>query len=147
MQVTCSRECWKLRKRETNRRAKLNAPKPVRPPKPAEPVEPVERVTIPRPRLPVIVTPMKYERREWQDHAACIGVPDHVWFPAPAGSASKGARWAEARRTCAGCPVLTDCREYAVKWLRYGYAGGMTPYERATYRREHGMDDDVELAG
>ena len=49
----------------------------------------------------------------WQDHAACAGA---------------------AKAICATCPVLEQCREYALSAHEpYGIWGGMTEEERAAY--------------
>lgn len=37
---------------------------------------------------------------------------------------------------CASCPILNDCREYAIHHEDYGYWGGMTHLDREKYRKK-----------
>jgi WhiB family redox-sensing transcriptional regulator len=46
-------------------------------------------------------------RPGWMELAACAGAPIETFFP------PRGASVAPARAICAGCPVQTECREYA----------------------------------
>ena len=45
----------------------------------------------------------------WRDRAACLGVPTDLFFPARGDSA------AEAKQICADCPVIGECREWALR--------------------------------
>ena len=73
----------------------------------------------------------------WQDHAACAGLPEHIFFP----DRDKGAN--TARAICATCPVRRQCLAWAldveagVDGLRgrHGIFGGMTATERAQLHR------------
>jgi WhiB family redox-sensing transcriptional regulator len=53
-----------------------------------------------------------------------------IFFPA---AGSRRARHeARAKSVCEACPVLTQCRQYALDGAEpYGIWGGMTPLERA----------------
>lgn len=43
----------------------------------------------------------------------------------------------ELEEVCAGCPFLTECRDWAIAHERYNYQGGMTPVQRRQYRKRH----------
>lgn len=43
------------------------------------------------------------------------------------------------RRVCLSCPVVQECREYAITHERYGFWGGMTAMERHTEREMRGV--------
>jgi WhiB family transcriptional regulator, redox-sensing transcriptional regulator len=66
----------------------------------------------------------------WVEDAACIGVPVNVFFPEVGYSADI------ARAICSSCPVMMECRDYAVfHEIRFGIYGNTTPKERAKMRR------------
>jgi hypothetical protein len=44
---------------------------------------------------------------------------------------------------CATCPVLRACRDWALRNVVYGVAGGMTPSARARWRATHGIPEPV----
>ncbi|HVA08005.1 MAG TPA: WhiB family transcriptional regulator [Acidimicrobiales bacterium] len=46
-------------------------------------------------------------RPQWQAWAACRDEPTETFFP------GRGQDPRPAKRICAGCPVATECREYA----------------------------------
>lgn len=71
------------------------------------------------------------------DRAACIGAPEHIFFPESGGTATI------ARRICAVCPVRLDCLNTALdaesgvsRRNRYGIYGGLTPDQRARLARK-----------
>jgi len=49
----------------------------------------------------------------------------------------KSERLAEARAVCQSCPVLTDCRPWALTTDVGGIVAGLTETERAAYRARH----------
>jgi WhiB family redox-sensing transcriptional regulator len=66
---------------------------------------------------------------EWADRAACKGAPSEWFFAEGAGGGC--AVYREARAICASCPVLVDCRVYAVRVQpEFGFQAGMTPDDR-----------------
>lgn len=67
---------------------------------------------------------------DWQLRGSCRGMDPSIFFP---GAGSRRARdEPRAKVVCEGCPVLTQCRQYAVDAAEpYGIWGGMTPLERA----------------
>jgi DNA-binding NarL/FixJ family response regulator len=70
----------------------------------------------------------------WAKQADCIGRPEAF---------DDLRRTGEALRKCATCPVLRDCREWALRNAVYGVAGGMTPSARAQWRRAHRVPEPV----
>jgi len=53
------------------------------------------------------------------------------------------SRSEEAVALCAACPVLRQCRRWALRNAVDGVAGGMTPAERTAWRSEHGESEPV----
>jgi len=73
----------------------------------------------------------------WQEQAACRGM-DLVIFFGREGERGPGRdrREAKAKRVCEGCPVRTECLDYAVsRPEKYGVYGGLSEDERAAERR------------
>lgn len=70
----------------------------------------------------------------WRADAACKGVDPLLFFgPRVDGTRSepgRPARVMKAKMICKSCPVLVECREWAIGNLEYGIAGGMTEKER-----------------
>lgn len=69
---------------------------------------------------------------DWIRNARCKSAPVNLFFPL------RGEDNATAKAICAGCPVLNDCRDYALAnpdSLR-GIWGGLTARERR--RSRHG---------
>lgn len=72
----------------------------------------------------------------WQDKAACIGHPLHLFFPdKPDGRKAVDA----ARAICATCPVQAECLNYVMNgtggWQEFGVWAGTSPEERRILRR------------
>ncbi|WP_042433479.1 WhiB family transcriptional regulator [Streptacidiphilus anmyonensis] len=73
----------------------------------------------------------------WQEQAACAAVDTRLFFH-PAGERGRTFEEREeaAKRVCAGCPVLAQCREYALRCAEeYGVWGGLTEGERGDVLR------------
>ena len=70
----------------------------------------------------------------WMASGACRMYPPATFFP------SDGVGVDRARRICAGCPVLDQCREHALEHrIEHGVWGGCSERERRrilTRRRE-----------
>jgi DNA-binding NarL/FixJ family response regulator len=49
----------------------------------------------------------------------------------------------DALRLCGRCPVLAECRVWALTNAVYGVAGGMTEGSRAAWRANQGMPEPV----
>ena len=75
----------------------------------------------------------------WQLRAACRG-EDSAFFFAPSyfeKRREKDAREAVAKAICGHCPVLDDCREYALRAREgHGIWGGLNEMERRAFLRE-----------
>lgn len=70
----------------------------------------------------------------WERRAACAGRP--AMF-------DDAGRTGEALRLCARCPVLAQCRTWALRTAVAGVAGGMTEGSRAAWREKHGFREPV----
>ena len=69
----------------------------------------------------------------WQDRAACRGPLGAVFFPPPTTERKKEklARERRAKDICQSCPVLGECRSYALAIREpHGVWGGMSENER-----------------
>ncbi|HWL37497.1 MAG TPA: WhiB family transcriptional regulator [Frankiaceae bacterium] len=66
--------------------------------------------------------------RTWVRRAACTGLSDTFEQP---------GRTTEALAVCARCPVLAECREWALHHAVAGVAGGLTATARQSWRREN----------
>ena len=74
---------------------------------------------------------MRYEDVKWE-HASCVGINTDLFFMEnPAEAALVGPT---IRRMCAECPILAECREYAIWHERQGFWGGLTARERDLIR-------------
>ncbi|HEX8001594.1 MAG TPA: WhiB family transcriptional regulator [Mycobacteriales bacterium] len=69
-------------------------------------------------------------RVPWERRAACAG--RSAMF-------DDANRTGEALRLCARCPVLAQCRTWALTTAVAGVAGGMTEGSRAAWRDKHGF--------
>ena len=69
----------------------------------------------------------------WQDQAACRGPLGAVFFPPTTfeRKREKLAREAKAKAICKTCPVMADCRTYALEIREpHGVWGGLSENER-----------------
>ena len=84
-------------------------------------------------RLPVPVTTFW----DWQLRAACRDLDSAVFFhPERERGPAKTHRDQRAKQVCAPCPVIEDCRRYALQVQEpYGVWGGLTVDERAAILR------------
>lgn len=67
----------------------------------------------------------------WRLESSCSSVSPELFFARP----SNLKKMAEAKAICASCPVLEQCREYALdpahfEFTQYGLWAGMTERER-----------------
>lgn len=70
---------------------------------------------------------LELDERPWAAYAACRDSDPDLFFPGPDSDSDA------AVRICRGCPVLAECRDWALSTrVRYGVWGGMT--ERARRR-------------
>lgn len=64
----------------------------------------------------------------WRDRAACKGADLSLFFPSEEGGTAQAAK---ARAICASCPVMAECRQYALgSPERWGIWAGMTERDR-----------------
>jgi WhiB family redox-sensing transcriptional regulator len=78
----------------------------------------------------------------WMAAAACSGLSTDLFHP----SVGDKATSAQAKKVCRGCPVILDCRRYAiVNNERLGVWGGMTIKERRQERTKMIMRGDLIL--
>jgi WhiB family redox-sensing transcriptional regulator len=71
----------------------------------------------------------------WDVEAACQSADPELFFPSsPQGSSFQATQ--AAKRVCRGCPVRTQCLEFALAArLEHGVWGGLTEVERRSLRR------------
>ncbi len=66
----------------------------------------------------------------WMTQQRCAEVDSDLWFQPPSSVATKAAK-----RICATCPVMVECRAWALADdTLEGVAGGLTQKERAQLR-------------
>ena len=66
---------------------------------------------------------------EWKTQGACVGNPSYFWF------SDIAAEQARAIRVCNACPVVEQCKEYALTHREYGVWGGLTEAARRRAQR------------
>ena len=70
---------------------------------------------------------------DWAAHAACQGADPAQFFPDEDGGTSAGGRpkaASAARRYCAHCPVLAECRSAGDQMQGVGVWGGVVRWHR-----------------
>jgi WhiB family redox-sensing transcriptional regulator len=68
----------------------------------------------------------------WQRRGRCVNLPSEVFFPEDTTRRNRRANEERAKRICRDCPVVSECREHAVRTPEtYGIWGATTPRERA----------------
>ncbi|MCI0386399.1 WhiB family transcriptional regulator [Streptomyces sp. CNQ085] len=71
----------------------------------------------------------------WRESAACRGEDPELFFPIGDGGLAR-QQTARARAVCLGCPVMPQCRDWAVRsGETEGVWGGTTAAERRLIRR------------
>lgn len=107
-------------------------------PQPPPPTR-VYRANIAEPDPPLALIDLP-EVPAWMADAACIGCPEAWFFP------ERGDQARQGKRVCAGCPVATECCDYALSFEStrghpcHGVFGGLTALQRQvlTGRRAKG---------
>jgi len=90
------------------------------------------------------------DRWEWQLVGSCRDADPTLFFhPEGERGPARSKRADAAKRVCASCPVLEECREHALAVREpYGVWGGMSEDEREEYFRSHrGVREVSALAG
>ncbi|MFC9359099.1 WhiB family transcriptional regulator [Rhodococcus sp. NPDC057014] len=80
----------------------------------------------------VQLPPPRIDEWSWQYRGACRAMPSRMFFPSQnlRGPALRRLE-SEAKLVCAQCPVIEQCREYALDYKEpYGVWGGLTSAER-----------------
>lgn len=77
--------------------------------------------------------------QEWQEQALCREVDPDLFVP-DGPDRMVAYKYAKAIQVCQSCPVIEDCREYALTFATsghiYGVWGGMRPQQLITLARE-----------
>ncbi len=78
------------------------------------------------------------EKWEWQYEGACRDLDTEMFFhPEGERGPSRRRRAAEAKKVCAICPVLEECRAHSIAAREpYGIWGGLTEEERRRIVRD-----------
>jgi WhiB family redox-sensing transcriptional regulator len=77
----------------------------------------------------------------WRDWASCLETDPELWHP------EKGRcdQVTAAKAICAGCPVRTECLEYALdQHEMHGIYGGLTAHERRRLRPTRPTPVDIQ---
>ena len=70
------------------------------------------------------------DEEDWRDRAVCAQTDPEAFFP------EKGGSTREAKKMCLGCPVRSECLEYALaNDERFGIWGGLSERERRRLKR------------
>lgn len=75
---------------------------------------------------------MRYDDVDWEQ-AACRGIGSDMFFIDDNNVAR--TYMPTIRRICSGCPILSDCAEYAIWNEMFGVWAGMTRDERRLVRQ------------
>jgi len=76
---------------------------------------------------------VQYIEGTWQEHAACRGPNQAIFFPPPwfERKIDKRRREMRAKEICAGCAVVGACKHFAIRAReQHGIWGGLTEGER-----------------
>ena len=82
---------------------------------------------------PAVIEPVEAQARwNWQQDAACRGTDGTFFFPPERErETARVKRVARAKAVCRECPVMTDCRAYALQVGEpFGVWGGLSEEER-----------------
>ncbi len=97
-------------------------------------------------QLPPLLTRV----RDWQVHAACRSLDNTYFFDLEGERPpARDRREALAKAVCRNCPVIAQCREYALAASEpYGVWGGLSKNDRDRItRRTELRRDDVPATG
>lgn len=106
--------------------------------------------------MPKRITEAQYQKK-WADYGLCKRTEVDIWFAHSCNSLCRkhGCKRNSTedvvdrvRSICGICPVREACQKWSIIHLQYGFAGGLTEYERAIERKRHGIrlhDDEEEF--
>ncbi|WP_281182143.1 WhiB family transcriptional regulator [Aldersonia kunmingensis] len=99
---------------------------------------PPKRIREQRPLFQPVANALHADTWEWRLGASCRGEAADDFFVAEQVRGKVRAQLERrAKRVCRDCPVLEDCRRYAVEAGEpHGIWGGLTTSERASIRRQ-----------
>jgi WhiB family transcriptional regulator, redox-sensing transcriptional regulator len=92
----------------------------------------------------------------WEADANCKDAPLELFFgrepedggPRKHTSRRTKAQQAQAKALCDSCPVLVECRTWAIEsGIPYGYLAGMTEGQRVQERLRRGLPPQTQRAG
>jgi WhiB family redox-sensing transcriptional regulator len=86
--------------------------------------------------------------RDWRDRSACLDEDPELFFPI-GNTGPALVQVEEAKAVCARCPVLEQCRNWAMenpKLTEYGVFGGMSEDERRSLRRRRRRRADASTS-
>lgn len=73
---------------------------------------------------------------DWRHAAACLEVDPELFHPVGCTSSDAVLQIAAAKKVCAGCQVLEECRRWALDTREpHGIFGGLTAEERTSLHR------------
>jgi WhiB family redox-sensing transcriptional regulator len=72
---------------------------------------------------------------DWLAEAACRGADTNLFYPDTVGCKASEA----AKDICQGCPVVTECLDWAMRNTEIGVWGNTTDKERVKLRRQAGI--------
>jgi WhiB family redox-sensing transcriptional regulator len=78
-------------------------------------------------------------RADWRDRASCLDEDPELFFPI-GNTGPALIQVEEAKAVCARCPVLAECRAWALdnpKLAEFGVFGGMSEDERRAVARRN----------
>jgi WhiB family redox-sensing transcriptional regulator len=80
------------------------------------------------------MTTAETARPDWRDRAACLDEDPELFFPIGTSGPAQ-AQIEDAKAVCARCPVLAECRTWALEnpnLAGFGVFGGLSEDERKT---------------
>ncbi|OLM03566.1 WhiB-like transcription regulator [Pseudonocardia sp. Ae406_Ps2] len=79
-------------------------------------------------------SPGRVDELDWRTRAACRDVDPELFFPTATAGAALIEAESAAVAVCTGCPVIAECRRWAVAEQPHGIAGGLTEAQRTALR-------------
>lgn len=82
------------------------------------------------------------EDAAWMQHGACLGTDVDLFFPERGGNVGSAKAVCLSGGPCGEpCPVLDECREYALRHgEKFGVWGGLSERERRVIRRRRRLE-------
>ena len=77
---------------------------------------------------------------DW-DQAACLFTDTESFYPEGAGDALATNK--VLVKICNGCPLVSECADYAIHNEQHGFWGGLSPSDRANIRKRRNIPEPV----